>query len=171
MTTTTSAPTFTESMQFARTMLTNLLKDFPADKATFQPFKTDNHAMWILGHLALTDHWFLSILKNVAPNAAIPKAPPENWNKLFGHKSVPTPSASAYPSFSEVRAAADAAHNALVKALASLSHDQRVQHFGEAGGGFVADANDLIIKSIWHDGWHAGQLASIRRALGLPPSM
>jgi hypothetical protein len=41
----------------------------------------------------------------------------------------------------------------------------------EKTGKFASDPLDMIIKIAWHEGLHAGQVANIRKALGLPSSM
>ena len=30
---------------------------------------------------------------------------------------------------------------------------------------------DAAVKGLWHEGWHLGQLAALRRGMGLPPMM
>ena len=41
----------------------------------------------------------------------------------------------------------------------------------ETTGGFADDGTDLCMKLCWHEGWHVGQIATLRRALGLPGVM
>lgn len=47
---------------FSRRALLGISEDIPASKLTFQPFPGANHALWILGHLAATDDYFLTTL-------------------------------------------------------------------------------------------------------------
>ncbi len=37
----------------------------------------------------------------------------------------------------------------------------------EKTGGFTSDPVDALYKLAWHEGWHMGQVATLRRALGL----
>ena len=37
--------------------------------------------------------------------------------------------------------------------------------------GFAKTRMDVLIRAAWHEGWHSGQLGSLRRALGLPTIM
>ncbi len=52
------------AMTFARENLLQFAEDIPADKLCHQPVADGNHTLWILGHLACTDDFFLSTLTN-----------------------------------------------------------------------------------------------------------
>ncbi len=138
------------------------LKDFPQDRFTFQPSKTDNHASWVLGHLASTDVWLASELK--IPGVTIP----ESWSKVYGQGSKPVNDAAAYPKPAEVRAAFDKTRAAILAWLDTAPDSALTGDLKEKTGGFATDPIDMLLKIAWHEGWHMGQLASIRKALGLP---
>jgi hypothetical protein len=38
-------------------------------------------------------------------------------------------------------------------------------------GGMATQRLDVISRVAWHDGWHLGQIAALRRTLGLPSAM
>jgi hypothetical protein len=153
-----------QALEFNRTCTNNLLKDFPEDKGTFQPSPHCNHAIWIMGHLAVTDEWMHGMIAEVKTKL------PESYGKLFGYQTQPQSSAKAYPSFAEVKKNYQAARDNLLKAAHAVSDEALCKPLGEKGGGFVSDGLDALHKSAWHEGWHAGQLATVRRALGLPSS-
>jgi len=46
-----------------------------------------------------------------------------------------------------------------------------MQSTKEASGGFFDDILDGLKITAWHEGWHAGQLSSLRRAIGLDPAL
>ena len=47
------------NVKWCQTMFDNLCCDMPEDKLTHG---VDNHALWTLGHLALTYDWLASVL-------------------------------------------------------------------------------------------------------------
>jgi hypothetical protein len=152
-----------ESLEFAHKCTIDLLKEFPDDKATYQPAPACNHALWIVGHLAVTDAWFLTMFGH-------DKSPlPDSYSALFGYQSQPQTSASAYPKFAEVKSNFEAIHKTMVQAVSKMSEDALSKPLGEKGGGFAKDGLDALNKAAWHEGWHSGQLATLRRGLGLKP--
>lgn len=153
-----------KNMEFARGCTRNLLKDWPDDKATFQPAPTANHVLWTLGHLATTDEWLHGMITDHKSQL------PETYSKLFGYQSQVQPSAKAYPPFVEVKKYFESVREALLKAANAASESDLTKPLGEKGGGFALDGIDALDKSSWHEGWHAGQLSVIRRALGLKPT-
>jgi len=153
-----------KTMEFAHNCVGNLLKDFPEEKATFQPCPTANHALWILGHLAITDEWLHGMIADHKSQL------PESYSKLFGYQSQVQSSPKAYPPFAEVKQNFQNVRDALLKAARSASESDLTKPLGEKGGGFAFDGIDALDKTSWHEGWHAGQLSIIRRALGLKPT-
>ena len=142
-----------------------LIDGFPADKATFQTSPTDTHQMWTLGHLATSYSWFASLVDGqFAPV-------PENYLKLFGYQSKPTGNAADYPPFDEVRACMTSAYQRLVDAIAGQGESDLHRPTATDSHGFAKDRLDVVYKTVWHDGWHSGQISTLRRALELPALM
>jgi len=153
------------SLTFARDCIEKLLKDWPADKRTYQSAPTDNHAIWILGHLAVTDVWLLGSI-GIKDNLV-----PDTYEALFGYGSIVKPDAEEYPSFDEVKGYFDSVRAKLTTWLAEASPEDLMQSTKEASGGFFDDILDGLKIAAWHEGWHAGQLSSLRRAIGLGPAL
>ncbi|MCC6677172.1 MAG: DinB family protein [Phycisphaerales bacterium] len=153
------------SLRFARSIIEGLIKGFPEDKLTYQPAMTDNHVIWTLGHLAITNQWFAGLLDGQ------PVALPGGYDELFGYKSKPNPDLAVYPPLAEVQRHYEATFARLIRAAESL----RDEDFGRAcateSGGFAKDKGEVLERAVWHEGWHGGQLSSLRRSLGLPPVM
>src|SRR5262245_41139411 len=84
-------------LQFVRSVSGMMLKDFPESKFTYQPSPTDNHALWVLGHIAMTDAWIAGLVG--APGISTP----ETYQPLFGQGSKPVSDPKKYPAVSEVR--------------------------------------------------------------------
>lgn len=150
-----------ELLNFAHGSTTALLADWPEDKLTFQPSPTDNHALWTIGHLAATYQWFATLLDGT-------RAPlPDNYNALFGTGSKPVADPAAYPPAAEVRAQFDRAYQRFVDLAARIRPADAAKPTIGDSHGFCRDRADVLDKAAWHEGWHAGQLSSLRRALGL----
>jgi hypothetical protein len=149
-----------DSLKFAHSMTLSLLKDFPEDKVCHQPCPTDNHIVWSVGHLAATYAWMLSLLGR-------PAGVPESYTTLFGWGSKSTPDAKAYPTLSEAREVMESEYQAFLRAIAEVPEAQLSGPLAKDAGSFAKDAIELVDRAAWHEGWHSGQISSVRRALGL----
>jgi hypothetical protein len=49
-----------------------------------------------------------------------------------------------------------------------MTTSQGEESVKEATHGFADTKMDLLYKLAWHDGWHLGQLTTLRKFLGLP---
>ena len=76
------------ALAFARRLTTGMLEDIPEDQHTTPPCPGGNHAIWVAGHIALTDDQFRVGL------GGHPPACPDSWRDLFGmgSKAEPDPS-------------------------------------------------------------------------------
>lgn len=155
-----------EYTKFARGISESLLKDFPADQAHARIHPTHVPPIWIVGHIASTDGWLGSVLG--APGLGIP----ESYNALFaGGKKNPLPEAGACPPMSDVLGVYRSSREALLQWYERASPEALKAPLAEKTGGFFNDPVDALLKCGWHEGWHFGQFASIRKALGLPNVM
>ncbi|MBL8745680.1 MAG: DinB family protein [Phycisphaerae bacterium] len=149
-------------LEFSRWYADNLMKDFPEDRLTYQPSPTDNHLLWVMGHLAGTDAWIGGVV-------GAPINVPDNIQKAFGMGSKPA--STGNPPASEVKKAFVESRAALLNWLKSAPDSALAMDLKEKTGGFAADPIDAMLKIAWHEGFHFGQVANIRKALGLPPTM
>jgi hypothetical protein len=94
---------------------------------------------------------------------------PENVLKAFGMGSKP--SQTGNPSAAEVKATFESSRSAMIAWLKEAPDSALAGDISEKTGKFASDPLDMIIKIAWHEGLHAGQVANIRKALGLPSSM
>lgn len=152
-------------LKWVRSTSNLMLSDFPADKATYQPSPTDNHVIWVLGHLASTDVWVASELN--IPGITVP----ESFKELFGGGTSPSPDALKYPPYVELKLLFDSTHDKLVKWYESAPESAMQIDLTQKSGGFTSDPIDMLFKLGWHEGWHFGQVASVRKALNLPRKM
>jgi uncharacterized damage-inducible protein DinB len=76
-----------------------------------------------------------------------------------------------YPAHAEVRRIHDEQYNRLLRAAQAMSDADGLSTTATDSGGFVKNRLDVLHKCAWHEGWHQGQISSLRRALGLPSVM
>lgn len=147
--------------RFSHAVAAKAFADFPESKALHQPSPTDNHMLWQMGHLAVNYDWFASAIDGK------PGAVSRADYARFGMGSKPVADAAAYPSLAEVRQLFDSTWQRFIAAAESLSDADAGKPACVESGGFLADRLDAVNKAAWHDGWHAGQVAGLRKALGL----
>lgn len=152
-------------LKFTRKVSTDLLKDYPEAKFTWQTSPVDNHPMWVLGHLAMTDAWIAGQVG--ATGATIP----EGWDKIFGSGTKPVNDPGKYPAIAEVKKVFDANRAAVLNWLEGAPDKDLSLPLAEKTHGFTTDPVDAMFKLAWHEAWHFGQVATLRKAQGLPPVM
>jgi hypothetical protein len=152
-------------LKFTRSVSDGILKGFPDDKLTFQNHPHENHALWALAHLASTDAWINGLVS--APSGSIPDA----VGKCAGPGTKPVSDPKQYPPAAEVRRAYESSRAALIRWLETAPDSALDIDIKDKTGGFATTPLDAVFKIIWHEGWHMGQVATIRKSLGLPPTM
>ncbi len=152
-----------ELMNFAHGLLDKAIAAMPADKLTYQPFPEANHVIWTWGHLATTYSWLAGMIDPKA-NAGIP----DSFNGLFGSQSKPAPDAKKYPPAAEVKKHYDNAYKVFLGLVEKLPESELWAKTATDSGGFASSKLDAAYKCAWHDGWHLGQIADVRRPLKLP---
>lgn len=155
-----------ETVKFAHGLIDKMLATYPADKMFYQPLPSSNHAVWIMGHLACTYMWLITMIDpKLAPTL------PDSYNGLFGMGSQPSSDASKYPSPAQIRKDYDTCFAAFVKSIEGMKDSDAWAPCASDSGGFCSCKIDAAYKGAWHDGWHIGQLSDLRRALKLPSVM
>lgn len=150
------------SLAFAHAVTLKAVAGFPENKLTHQPSPTDNHLLWTIGHLATTYAWF----KSCFDGAMFPL--PDSYNALFGMGSKPKSDHAAYPGIVELKRHFEASYEAFIAAAKNLSDSDLAQPPATETGGFCNDKLDALDRAAWHEGWHCGQLCSVRKNLNLP---
>lgn len=149
-------------MGVARDLLDKALADFAGDALFAQPFKGANHALFIMGHLAVSDAFFLKTI------GGSPTAVPEGWDGLFGMGAEPKPDAAAYPPVEEVRQVYAKAREELVEHLRALDDETLAAPAPEPLNNAADCVAGLTSFIAMHDGVHTGQTLNLRKALGMP---
>ena len=150
------------TLTFTRGALERLYSDFPKDKLCHQPFPGANHALWTMGHLATADEYFLQKVGN-RPTTRF-----DELQGIFFMKSIPSAHAKDYPAFEEVQAYFRDARERLIAYFRSLTPEQLAEPLDPQMKQFAADRGILMRSIAWHEGFHTGQLAVVRKALNIP---
>jgi DinB family protein len=148
---------------------TRRIVDDMRESALLQPMpgkgNGGNHAMWIIGHLALIEGEIPKIILGE-------HNPVEHWRPLFGIGSQPKTEASAYPAFDEVHRTY---HDLRAKNLKLLDEigDSGLDRAPKAvPPGFENEMRTIgqtfLLISL-HNMVHYGQVADVRRAAGKQP--
>jgi hypothetical protein len=152
-----------EGMAFTRGALERLYNDFPREKLCYQPFPGANHALWTMGHLASADEFFLDKVANK------PTTRFKELESKFFMNSKPSPNPGDYPPHEELQAYFHDARERLTSYFKSLSPAQLSEPLPGEMKNFAATRAILMRAIAWHEGFHSGQLAVIRKSLGLAP--
>lgn len=150
-------------LRFARGATELLIKDIPEDKLCAQPGSGRNHVMYVVGHLACTDDFFLKEF------GGKPFALPEAFHKMFG--DTPTSDASKYPPFAEVKKAFNERREAVIKWFEGMSEEQLNAPTPEKWQKYAPTMRDVAFFAAWHEGYHGGQISAARPAFGLGPAL
>lgn len=151
-----------DALEISRGFTLRLAEDIPDDKLTHRACPGSNHAAYALGHIASTDDFFVSTFSGNAPRM------PEAIGKLFAHEVELSDDRAAYPSKQEILDQMSGARAALVEWLQSLTPDQLLKPIEGDLAQFARTLAGLPSSIAFHEGFHAGQLSTVRRDLGIP---
>jgi uncharacterized damage-inducible protein DinB len=153
-----------QSLDLARRRTLALVADLTDEQLTAQPASAENHPAWTLGHLFLLDAYLADFLEpDDAPTLD------ERWVRVYGPDSMPSADASVYMTKAELLERLDTVRAVVIGAIAALPDEALMEELPEhAPGPELPSYHHLILHALWHEGYHAGQLAAWRRAMGLP---
>lgn len=176
------------ALKTARRMTLGLLDGFTGAAWLHQPIPTGQHALWIVGHLALADDWGLLSVgrppRQLAPYDAFfssgggesdqGEGSGESSGESGRTASTATmpaapiiPDPAAYPPIEEVLHNFHQANERFLAALALVTEHDLARPTSGPISDFAPDLGTLLSSHIWHEGFHTGQLALIRRSLGM----
>ncbi|MDA7977722.1 MAG: DinB family protein [Pirellulales bacterium] len=150
-------------LEGSRDFLHGLLETLSEEQLTARAGGTGNHALWIMGHLAMADDAFVSAFRQE------PSCLPEEHIKLFGPGSTPQDDAGVYPGRDELLARLATARERLLAWVKTLEGEAAWQPAPEKLSKIAPDAISAAFALSKHEFMHIGQLTSIRANLGLPP--
>lgn len=153
------------SVQFAHKVFKDMWKGWPADQACALPAAHDNHLLWNIGHMAVSNDWFFALMSGE------PGICPPAWEKLFGMGSKPSSDPKTYPPLGEVQGKYESGVQRVLAELSKRSDAELLRPVVGESYGLAKDRVEAALGIAWHTGWHTGQIASCRRGLGLPSTM
>ncbi|MGI9014559.1 MAG: DinB family protein [Phycisphaerales bacterium] len=153
------------AIRFSRHTLNAYIASIPEASCTHQPCSGGNHLLWVMGHIAWTDDFFVQHFTKSATQL------PEQYNDLFGMGSTPRQSADEYPPFSEVQENLNSTREALITWFRSQDEQSLMQPLPENWQDFAPTRATLMGSLAVHEGIHAGQVTVARKSLGLAPLM
>lgn len=146
------------SLKTARRITLGLLEGIAPADWFHQPVAGGQHVMWIVGHLTVADDWGLVSLGRERRLAGL--------SDSFGRTISSDP--SRYPTIDEARRLLGIAHDALIERLNEIRQEDLRRSTSGPIAEFAPNLDTLLASHVWHEGFHGGQLALIRRSLGLP---
>lgn len=157
-----------ERLQFALVHARNVTEkilvelDRPEDWIV-RPAVEANHALWITGHLAVTDN---RLTRLIDKNRMIDLS---DWHPLFGKGSSPIDDLSAYPTPDEVLERLRERRENLLDVLQACSETDFNKPTPEGAPFFMPNVGYVFQMAAWHEALHTGQLTIIHRKLGKTP--
>lgn len=167
-----------ESVLATKTLVARYLVGFDDSNHTAVAPALPNHVAWTLGHLALTMHRVAEKLdgkplprtdftppgkgaERVSPHSVVPLDAYDPDSVAFG--STPVPDARLYPSFPRCGQIFNGACDRLATAVERVP-DAALDGSVKWGAG-ETQLWSLIMRMVFHNGAHTGQIADLRRAL------
>lgn len=168
-----------ESIRACKPLMTRHLAGFNSMNHTSQSNHLPNHVAWILGHCAMTMHRVAQHLDaQELPKADFTADQPHSatddsvfcfYSETIAFGSKPRDDASIYPSYERCVQIYSDACDRLAGAVAAAKEEdlKREVTWGSAS----MPLQMLIVRIIFHNGMHTGQIADLRRALNMPSAL
>ncbi|MGE3107449.1 MAG: DinB family protein [Phycisphaerales bacterium] len=167
-----------ESVLSTKLLLARYLAGFDESSRTRQAAGLPNHVAWNLGHCALTMHRIANLFASDPPTMAGP-LPERDFivgdgtkgdGARFDSESVsfasqPMDEPGRYPSLVRAAAIYDAACERLA-AVIRATPESKLSQMVSWGSGAQVPLWSVGTRMVFHNGFHTGQIADLRRALG-----
>ena len=153
-----------QQLELGQTLIDMLTKGLSDSEYFVPPMRDGNHVGWILGHIAYSEDWTISLITGASQQMATPVA------ELFGGSSSCLADASGYPARGELDTLFRDSRRRTVETLGAFD-DAR---WDEASPDDAPRDYFPTVGALWgmagtHQFWHIGQMTMCRRALGKPP--
>jgi len=156
----------------SRTLIARYFRGFDDSNQTKQAPHLPNHFAWTLGHLAITIHRAAEKFDgkpipdtDFTTGDGRAGGPTRFDTESVCFRSTPVDDPKLYPTHERSVAIFDTAVQRLVNAI-RRADDAKLEMLVAWGGGQVK-LWSLAIRMVFHNGTHCGQLADLRRALGM----
>lgn len=163
----TIADLLADQLDGTRDWTLKLLADLADDDWTFQPGAGLAHALWLCGHLAVSQHVLVHVRCLRAGVLA------DDFVKHFAIGGpVPAARQHAYPPADEIRRIMDEVHAKTLTVVRTMDTrllaEPALAADGRSPHPHYRDKLGVITHCNRHEAFHAGQLATIRRLRGKP---
>lgn len=148
-----------------KTLTARYLAGFDDQARIKQAPNMPNNVAWCLGHCALMMHRLAEkVDAKPMPAADIGGPAPAYNTESIAFGSSPTADPAAYPSLARCTEVLNAACDRLAAAVHAASDAQLNQSI--KWGPVESPWWTLVLRLVFHNGFHAGQIADLRRAFG-----
>lgn len=152
------------SLDLTVAFIRDQVTDLTDEEMVLQPPGFPNHAAWTLGHIIYS-------CQAITGELGLKSSLPDDWESHFGYGSVPSPVVSERSSKTSLLAALEEASQTLRSALLDADEGNLSDPLPDEGSRetFPTMGHVLVQVVVGHTSYHAGQLASWRRAIGREP--
>lgn len=155
-----------DRLQSARNWTLSLLEDIEEPLWFEIPAAGVNHIAWQVGHLAVSQVALIHVRCFGRPADA---CGPAGFREKFGRGSTPVADPGRYPSISEIRSAFDGIHGEVIDLVRGMSDADLAGKTPGEPHPLFSTKEGAVGTAIIHEGFHAGQIAMLRRMAGKPP--
>jgi uncharacterized damage-inducible protein DinB len=154
------------TINHSHSMLLKLVADLSDDQIVQQPAPKVNHPAWVLGHQIIVDSAFVKLITNKEPATFID----DEWKATYGQKSEPVADKSKYKPKAFYLEQLAILREQIMTGLHNMKpEDFQKPHPDPARRDrFPTIGHAVMLYGTWHEAYHAGQLSTWRRVLGLP---
>lgn len=154
-----------EDLKQARAYASDMLSYADESMWFLQPAEGINHIAWQVGHMTVAQYNLC--LKRIrgerrSDNTLLPV---EEFNRLFGKGSIPSPHSHDYPTPAEILTSFQEVHEQVLKETLDLAPSALDESAGLAHPMFTTKGGALRF-SAKHEMMHVGHIAMLRRILG-----
>ena len=152
------------SLDLTLAFIRDQVTDLTDEEMILQPAGFPNHAAWTLGHVIYS-------CQAIAGELGQKSSLPDDWESQFGYGSIPCFRVSERSRKTALLSALDEASQRLRSALLETDENTLADPLPNEGGQeILATKGHLLVQVVvGHTSYHAGQLASWRRAIGRKP--
>ena len=164
--------TLAQSIRYSIELTTRYLEGFDESSRTAQAPTLPNHPVWILGHCGYTMARVAKVFDAALIDADAyiegARSNPDAFTiESISFWSAPSDDPSQYPTLARARDIFEQSGQRLAHAIESATAAQLNSEIPWGKANAPIGMRDLIVRLVFHNGTHAGQLTDLRRALKL----
>lgn len=151
------------TLNLTRGSTLKLVADLTDEQLVLQPAPKTNHPAWVLGHLQLVDGSFLALLGGQAPELEA------NWKEIYGGGSTPVADRTKYKPKKFYLDHLAQVRGEIISRLKTIKPEELAKPHPDPARRerFPTVGHTVFMYGTWHEAYHAGQLSTWRRVLGL----